>query len=206
MELRNEAIFRYCRYTSDGWSLRNGVEVVLGRLFGLMRTSGHAVGWGYSLLIGDLPVGRCASTTIVMKPGYELFDHTADIGVRVNAGSMPELIPPAVDGLYSVMGEFTVDAHGPPDVVSFEFSGDAPEVMLRDLLAELHYVFIDSGRMVIGFERCVFDDERLSVTVRLNRIDKERSVFDREIKAITYHYLSLEPIEGGYQAVYIVDI
>ena len=42
-----------------------------------------------------------------MTPGYELFDHTADIGVRVWAPSLAKLIPPASEGLYAVLGELT---------------------------------------------------------------------------------------------------
>ena len=41
----------------------------------------------------------------VVDAGFELFDHTADVGIRVWAATMPELVRPAGAGLYTAIGE-----------------------------------------------------------------------------------------------------
>jgi len=50
------------------------------------------------------------------------------------------------------------------------------------------------------------DDHHLSATLAVRAIDDRRSVYFREVKAITYHELEICPISGGYEATLIVDI
>ena len=40
-----------------------------------------------------------------MEPSFELFDHTADIGIRARAATLPELATVAGQGLYAVIGD-----------------------------------------------------------------------------------------------------
>jgi len=60
--------------------------------------------------------------------------------------------------------------------------------------------------MLAGLDSVDFTEGRLTVGARSSAVDVERSVYLREVKAITYHELSLRPIEGGYEASMIVDI
>jgi SHS2 domain-containing protein len=39
-----------------------------------------------------------------MEATYELFEHTADLGVRVRAANLPDLLAPATAGLYACIG------------------------------------------------------------------------------------------------------
>ncbi len=139
-----------------------------------------------------------------MQPWYELFDHTADVGIRARAASRPELIAPATEALYAIIGELaTSDATSP---VTFSFEGTDPPVMLRDYLADVLSLFDRQGRRVTAVHVAVFDDTRLAVDTQTALIDPERSVYRHEVKAITYHELNIRPIAGGYEATLIVDI
>lgn len=138
-----------------------------------------------------------------MEAGFELFDHTADVGIRVFAPDMNGLIEPAGRGLYAVIGELS--AAGVPQAFSLDLTGDDPAMLLRDYLTEL----------LILFERdqCLFEPTdgefttgRLSVRGRRIGVDAERSVYYREVKAITYHELAIRTVTGGYEATIIVDI
>ena len=51
-----------------------------------------------------------------------------------------------------------------------------------------------------------FDAGQLCATAKTKLVDRERSVYHREVKAITYHELDIRQIPGGYQATIIVDI
>lgn len=139
-----------------------------------------------------------------MEVEYELFDHTADVGVRVRAKSLPDLLRVAGDGLYAVIGELT--AHGEPRRERFECAGPDLAVLLRDYLAELLLIFERDLRMVTTAEVEVFEPGRLIATGESRAIDRAASDLQREVKAITYHGLELRPVEGGYEAIYIVDI
>jgi len=138
-----------------------------------------------------------------MDASFELFDHTADLGVRVRAAKMAELVAPAVGGLYAAIGVCT---HAEAVCKgTLEFKGDDPAVLLRDLLAELLYIFERDALCAVHSEVLRFDEARLIVSVQLAPMEAG-AVFDREVKAVTYHGLALRKIDGGYEAEYIVDI
>ena len=132
-----------------------------------------------------------------MKPSYELFDHTADMGIRVRAATLPELLAPAGDGLYTVIGELVPGGESEP--ITFDLTGDEPATLLRDYLAELLILFESDGRIAASVEESTFDEHRLTV-------DRKRSILCREVKAITYHELDIRTIPGGHEATFIVDI
>jgi len=139
-----------------------------------------------------------------MQPCHELFDHTADMGVRVRAATMPELIAPATEGFYTTIGEIV----GTAETSSFAFDsgGSDSAVLLRDYLNELLILFERDRRRVGSFEHIAFSDERLVIAARSSPVDVDRSSYLREVKAITYHELSIRAIAGGYEATFIVDI
>jgi protein archease len=145
----------------------------------------------------------CTVTTAPMQAGFELFDHTADIGIRVFAPSMDELAAPAARGLYAVIGELATA--GPATPFSLDLSGDDPALLLREYLTEL-LVFFERDQCVIEPDSAEFNAEGLSVRGRKLAVDAAKSVYYREVKAITYHELAIRPVTGGYEATIIVDI
>jgi len=140
-----------------------------------------------------------------VQPSYEFFDHTADMGIRVRASSMSGLLLPTAQGLYAAIGELaTID---PPKRKRIDFtSGAGPEYLLRDFLTELLLMFERGDGVVTEIADAALDDHHLSATLAVRAIDDRRSVYFREVKAITYHELEIRPISGGYEATLIVDI
>ncbi|MGB2987769.1 MAG: archease [Phycisphaerae bacterium] len=139
-----------------------------------------------------------------MEPSYELFDHTADMGIRVWAPTLPGLLIPAGEGLYTVIGDLVAGRESKP--VTFDLTDDDPAVLLRDYLNELLILFDRDALRFTALDVAVFDEHRLAVTVQTAHLDGERSVFHREVKAITYHKLDIRTIPGGFEATLIVDI
>ena len=139
-----------------------------------------------------------------MDPSYELFDHTADIGIRVFAATPAELLQPATEGLYAAVGELVPT--GKAETVSVDMTGDDEAVLLRDYLTEVLMWMECDGRMVVALNVEEFTAQRLAVTSETQSIDEERSSLDREVKAITYHGLAIERVAEGYRATIIVDI
>ena len=139
-----------------------------------------------------------------MEPSFELFDHTADIGIRARAATLPDLIAPTTEALYAIIGDLIMCGNATP--ISITCDGPDPPVMLRDYLAEVLTLFERDRRRVTTVNVAVFDDTGLTVEVQAAPIDAERSVYHREVKAITYHELDIRSIAGGYEATLIVDI
>ena len=133
---------------------------------------------------------------------YETFDHTADIGVRVSAETLPELFADAAAGLFSLITE-----HEPPPEPSgsrsFSISGSDPSYLLFDWLAELLFLF-DTAHLALYDFDVKFSEHGLDATASVWPLDP--TDVKREVKAITYHRLAVEEREDGWMAEYIVDI
>ena len=139
-----------------------------------------------------------------MKPSYELFDHTADMGIRIHAGTRAELLKPAAQGLYAAIGEFV--PQGRPTSQRIDLGGTDAAYLLRDFLAELLMHFERDLLMITDIDDPQLDDNNLRATLRLAPVDPDGSVFFREVKAITYHELEIRSIPDGYEATLIIDI
>ncbi len=139
-----------------------------------------------------------------MEPSYEIFDHTADMGMRVVAPTMSALLAPAANGLYAMIGEFATA--GAEQTVDIKLTGDDPSIMLRDFLDELLVLFDRDKRIAVALDDVSLTADGLRVAVRTRAIDEDRCVFLREVKAITYHALDIVDVPGGFQATIIVDI
>lgn len=139
-----------------------------------------------------------------MAGTFELFEHTADIGVRAHGRSLAELVPPCVEGLYTVIGDVHTIGDGATQTVTFE--GEDAAMVLRDFLAELLRLFeTDRVRATdVAVER--FVEGYLSVRAELTPVDMAGSELEREVKAVTYHELAVYTTDCGYEATYIVDI
>ena len=135
---------------------------------------------------------------------FEFFDHTADLGLRVRASTLSQLFVDAAHGLTAVLIEnpsticVTVEQ-------TFDVSADNRSYLLFDWLHEL--LFVSESQQVVFAE---FDlnvgDTSLAATARGEPIDGSRHQLAHEVKAITYHGLTLEHAAGEWFAEVIVDI
>ncbi|MGB0715245.1 MAG: archease [Phycisphaerae bacterium] len=154
------------------------------------------------------------------KTPYELFDHTADLGVRAFATNLQELFENAARGLYGAIGQLIpadetdavagVERHSDshPQREHMQLKCDAGEhaLLLRDFLTELLIWFETEDRMMAHITWTRLDETNLDATVTLASLDLSRSELHREVKAVTYHELSVIEQDGLLVASYIVDI
>lgn len=136
--------------------------------------------------------------------GFELFDHTADVGIRVWAPTRPQIIAPATEALYAVIGELAVDRS--QNNVIIDVTADGPAFLLRDYLARVLLLFERDGCILTPAKGVEFSDRRLVVRAEVHTVDTDRSVFFREAKAVTYHDLTFHEEEGKVEAKLVVDI
>jgi SHS2 domain-containing protein len=135
---------------------------------------------------------------------YEIFEHTADLGLRVRAASLDELFADAGRALFSVIVA-NFDAVEPVQELPLEIEGSRLDDLLHDWLAELLYTF-DTRRVLLSDFRVRVRDERLEATASGEPFDPERHELDMEVKAITYHGLKVEQDGDGWLAEVIVDL
>ncbi|MFM9011023.1 MAG: archease [Planctomycetota bacterium] len=135
---------------------------------------------------------------------YEIFEHTADLGVRVHAAGLPDLFAEAGRAVLEVI------AGDPGQVrlyeeVSFEIAGTDPEWLLLDWLAEVLAAF-DLKRLLLAEFEVTITPAGLRATARGERYDPSRHVLAHEVKAVTQHEFDLHETPAGWEATFILDI
>ncbi|MBI1311435.1 archease [bacterium] len=135
---------------------------------------------------------------------FELFDHTADLGIRVRGASLNDLFREAATALTQcLVGR--PDAIQPLSETSCELESPDLEYLFFDWLSELLYRFDGEGFVVADCDVNVTGTS-LKATLRGEAFDPSRHEYSHEVKAITYHGLRVERDEDGWQAEVIVDI
>jgi SHS2 domain-containing protein len=135
---------------------------------------------------------------------YEMFDHTADLGMRVEASSLNELFQDAARGLSSMIVE-NIEAIRDTETQTIETTSDDLEYLMFDWLAELLYRFEAQGWIGARFDVAV-SDLSLTATIYGETFDRDRHQPAHEVKAITYHGLLVENKNDKWRAELIVDI
>lgn len=135
---------------------------------------------------------------------FEIFEHTADLGIRVEAAEEAALFEDAARGLFSVV-VVNLEEVRPVLERTFVVAGTERDYLLFDWLSELLYAF-DSEQLLFASFEVQLDADGLRATARGEPLDRARHELDHEVKAITYHELKVEATESGWRAEFIVDI
>ncbi len=136
---------------------------------------------------------------------FELFDHTADVGLRIRAADLNGLFAEAARGLFSLIVE-NMDDVRPGRQYAFCLKADNPTDLLCDWLAELLFVFDTKHLLFVEFDVRINGEHSLEATARGEVADETRHRLDHEVKAITYHGLTVRRDGPGWMAEVIVDI
>lgn len=135
---------------------------------------------------------------------YETFDHTADIGLRISAATLPELFADGGRGFSSLIVANLADVR-PVEERTIQVAGSEPDYLLFDWLNELVYL-LDREHLVFSQFTVTLNDTGLSAVCRGERLDRSRHQLEHEVKAVTYHDLKVEQSPEGWIAEVILDI
>lgn len=135
---------------------------------------------------------------------YELFDHTADLGLRIRAADLNALFAEAGLALLAALVE-NPDAVRDTVRVEVKLPAEDHVDLLYDWLKAILYQVNGEGMLCSRFVVHVADSGLIGEAWG-EPIDPTRHELSHEVKAITYHELKVEPSEGGWLAEVIVDI
>jgi SHS2 domain-containing protein len=141
---------------------------------------------------------------------FDLFEHTADLGLRVSAPTLEELLADAARGLLAMLVA-NPSSIEPVLGKRIEITATDPPYLLFDWLSELLYVFETDKLLLSEFNVRVETNHqdvplKLIANCRGETMDASRHEMDHEVKAITYHGLTVEQTTTGWHAQVIVDI
>ncbi|RPI33889.1 MAG: archease [Chloroflexota bacterium] len=131
--------------------------------------------------------------------GFREIEHTADWELEVWAPDLASLLEQAARGMYSLSG-----ARLDPGIRFnriLEIRGSDPEILLVKFLSELLFLGEQEG---LGFDtfRLSLNGDHLSAELA----GAPFVLLDKEIKAVTYHRLKIEPVPTGLEARIIFDV
>jgi SHS2 domain-containing protein len=135
---------------------------------------------------------------------FTFFDHTADLGIRIEAATLNDLFADAGRALMAALIDdpATVRPAAPEHIT---VAGNDAEYLLFDWLRELLLRFETRKMLYCGFQVAV-NDSGLSATVSGEPLNPARHPLGHEVKAITYHGLSVQKVQDNWVAEVIVDI
>lgn len=135
---------------------------------------------------------------------FEYFDHTADMGMRVEAEDLPELFTQSALGMFNLiapLGQFKGR-----DTLDVLLEAPNLEELLWKWLRELHYLFSTQKIVFTEFEYRELIEKRVWGVCRGDYFDPKKHSSEREIKAVTHHGFQVVRDRGGLKAEVIFDI
>ncbi|MFA5072511.1 MAG: archease [Nitrospirota bacterium] len=138
-----------------------------------------------------------------MMPSYEFFEHEADIGIRGFGKTMDEAFEHAALGMYAIM--VNTAAVQPVTMRTISVSAPDHELLLIEWLNALLTVS-DIDRLVFSQFKVQIEGHALTGTAWGEKFDPRRHEPGVEVKAATYHLLTVTPADSGYVAQCIVDV
>jgi SHS2 domain-containing protein len=138
---------------------------------------------------------------------FEIFDHTADLGIRIRADELDELFADAGRGLFSLLVT-NPDLVQPEEEATFRLRAGNLEELLHDWLSELLYTFYAKRLVLADFRVHVSRGAapELTATASSEPTNPDRHEIGAEVKAITWHGLKVEELLDGWEAEVIVDL
>src|SRR5918999_833937 len=128
--------------------------------------------------------------------GYEIIEHTADVGIRARADALNELFEQATLGLLDIAGAYRPDLSGdrlPISVEAMDLGG-----LLVDWLSEVLY--LQDARDLVVTDVGVDAVSERSASGHVDVVPRTESLEGTAVKAITYHAIEVVRTADGWIA------
>jgi protein archease len=139
-----------------------------------------------------------------MKSGFEIIDHTADVGIIAYGRDIEELFCNAALALFSLITD--PESIQEKSHLNLKVSRDERDSLLVEWLNELIYFFDAKHILFNRFDIESLTQNELRATCHGEGFDPTKHNIKRGVKAATYHMLRLDKNNDGYKAQIILDI
>ena len=142
---------------------------------------------------------------------YEFIDHTADVGLRVYGKDLKQIFIHAAKGLLDLV--VVIGMVHKRTKVAVKVSASSLDELLVAWLRELLYLVSTRQMVMCDFRiRRLHQRKRTTESFQLEaevwgeKINFKTHVLKKEVKAVTYHRLSLKRKKNGWVAEVIFDV
>ena len=135
---------------------------------------------------------------------FEVLEHTADIGFRARAASLPELFENAAEALASIAAE--IEDAAPRETYPLEAEGADLESLLVNWLSEVLFK-LDGERLALrSFHVCEVAAGRAAGEARGEPRDPARHRAKLIVKGVTYHQLEIARAGDEWRCQVFLDV
>jgi len=132
------------------------------------------------------------------------FAHTADVGFEVEAPTVPALFERAALGLAATIAD--LDGVAARDRRTVAVRADDRTVLLHDFLHAILLLAQVDGFLISAVEVQEADETAVRAVVLGEPLDPGRHRLHGEVKAVTWHGLTVEPTDAGWRAWVLLDV
>lgn len=134
---------------------------------------------------------------------YEIFDHTADIGIKISGNSIHEILEKAILATADLLsGGIEIKPRIKKILIIEE---DDINTVLVCVLEEIIY-FFESQLFLPSESSIKIKNNHYEVILKGSITSTEEIKNGTEIKAVTYHKLGIKKADDKYQATVIFDV
>ena len=132
---------------------------------------------------------------------FEELEHTADVALRFGGPDLETFFGSAAQGMYCLLGVGKSPA-GTDETLTVALEAIDIESLVVDWLSELAFQAESYG---LVFATVTFHD--LTATrIEAELTGKRNHSFEKAIKAVTYHHLSVDTSRNGYETIVVFDV
>jgi SHS2 domain-containing protein len=137
---------------------------------------------------------------------YFLIDHTADIGIHATGRDLTDLFTTAAEAMFDQITDRSLlqgREEKPLDVTGMDRHD-----LLVNWLRELLEIWTIDGGLVHGVDITEINETRLRALARYDAYHPESHEMIKDIKAVTYSDVSVDPLPdgAGWEATVIFDV
>ena len=136
---------------------------------------------------------------------FELINHTADIGIKVEGDSLKEVFKNLAVGMFEIMVDIK-PKRGKSISDKIEITSPDLISLAHDWLGELLYIFNTKHIVFNKFKINNITEFSLNAKITGELFNPEKHVIKKEIKAVTYHGLKIESKNNRWVGQVIFDI
>jgi SHS2 domain-containing protein len=137
-------------------------------------------------------------------PPYQIINHTADLGIIVKGPDVDSLFIHAARAMTDLMVRGDLGEKAFLRDIAIE-AADLPDLMVR-WLGEILYLFDADQLIVDSIEIKSLRPNKLEATLAFASFKPKHHKVLREIKAVTYHQISVCKVNDEWEARVIFDI
>ncbi len=137
---------------------------------------------------------------------FEIFEHTADIGIKAYGDTIDQVFENAARGMFNIIFHNSIPKIKPKGAYQIKLHASDLEQLLVDWLDEVLYIFT-TEQIVISDYKISIEDKTFTLDAEVSGeiLPEEKIMGTCEIKAVTYHMLSIKKI-SCWEAQVLFDI